>query len=147
MFALSSQPLDTETLHRRLRSEQDGAVVVFEGVIRNRHGDRAVAALEYESVEALAAETFAALETEAIRRFGLSQVLAVHRTGRVAAGEPAVWVGVASPHRDAAFSGCRFVIDELKHRLPIWKKEIYADGANRWVNEPEKRQDTGGGCG
>ena len=135
LFALSPDPLDGPALHRRLHSLTDGAVVVFEGVVRNHHNHQAVTALAYEGVEALAAETFAAIEQEAIAQFGLTQVIAIHRVGQVPAGEPAVWVGVASPHRDAAFAGCRYVIDELKQRLPIWKKELYEDGHARWVNE------------
>lgn len=136
LFSLSSDPIDSPQWHRCLHSLTDGAVVVFEGLVRNYHGDRPVAALDYEAVEGLALQTFAAIEQEAVAMFGLSRVIAVHRVGRVSAGDPAVWVGVASPHRDAAFAGCRFVIDELKQRLPIWKKEVYEDGAVRWVNEP-----------
>jgi molybdopterin synthase catalytic subunit len=111
-------------------------VVVFEGTVRDTHEDRGVVALEYEAADALATRTFAAIEQEAIHRFGLEAVSVVHRIGRVPAGEPGVWVGVASAHREAGFDGCRYIIDELKQRLPIWKKECFADGTHRWVNAP-----------
>lgn len=136
MFALSADPLDGPGLRRGLASSASGAVVVFEGTVRETHDGRTVTALEYEAAEALAADAFAAIEQEAMERFGLEAVRAVHRIGRVAAGEPGVWVGVASAHREAAFDGCRYVIDELKQRLPVWKKECYADGTHRWVNAP-----------
>jgi molybdopterin synthase catalytic subunit/rhodanese-related sulfurtransferase len=110
-----------------------GGFVTFEGKVRDTHRGRKVVALEYEAYEDLAVEEGNRLLLEAKRRFGLTDARAIHRTGRLAIGETAVWIAVAAPHRHEAFAACEFVIDELKKRVPIWKKEHYAEGDSGWI--------------
>ena len=113
-----------------------GAVVVFEGRVRAESGGRAVLRLEYEAADGPARAEFARIEEESKKRFGVLSVECVHRTGIVELGELAVRITVRSAHRGEAFDACRYVIDELKHRLPVWKKEHYADGPAQWINAP-----------
>jgi len=134
MFELTSTPLDSAALLARLGRPDAGALVVFEGRVRNHHLGRPVTHLEYEAFDELALAEGAAIVAEAERLHPGAHVLCVHRTGTLAIGEIAVWIGVASAHRAAAFAACRHVIEDLKRRLPIWKKEHHPDGAAEWVN-------------
>ena len=102
--------------------------------MRNENDGHKVLRLEYEAYEPLAIIEGDKIFAEAKREFPFLHALCVHRTGMLEIGDCAVWVGVASPHRDEAFRACRYIIDELKVRLPIWKKEHYADGHSGWVN-------------
>jgi len=136
MFRLSSEPIHAEELKIEVADPGAGALLVFEGHVRAHNLDRRVLALEYEGAEALAAREFERIEAEARARFAVTRILCVHRTGKLQVGEMAVWIGVSAGHRGAAFDACRFLIDELKHRLPIWKKEHYADGDSGWLNAP-----------
>ncbi len=136
MFRLSPQPLDPAQLRRELVEPEGGALVVFEGVVRNHNQGRAVTRLDYEGAEALAIREFDRIEREVREQFDFLKVLCVHRVGQLAAGDIAVWIGVTSVHRSAAFAACQFVINELKKRLPIWKKEHYAEGDSGWINAP-----------
>src|SRR5512146_548158 len=129
MFRISPAPLDPDALRRELSAPGAGGFVTFEGRVRPRNQDRAVQALEYEAYGGLAEKEGLRILAEARERFALGAALCVHRVGRLEIGEIAVWVGVAAPHRGNAFDACRFIIDELKRRVPIWKKEHYADGA------------------
>lgn len=138
-FALSEEPLDDArlaTLRKETEDPGGGAFVAFEGRVRDHNEGRAVASLAYESYAALAHAEAAAILAEAHGRFPLLSVRCVHRVGTLAVGEVAVWVGVVAAHRDAAFDGCRYVIDELKGRVPIWKKETYLDATTDWVGCP-----------
>lgn len=117
---------------------EDGALCVFTGVVRNHNQGRAVRYLEYEGYEEMVTAVFEEIAAEARKNFGVTQVLIVHRLGRMEIGETSVAVAVSSPHRREAFEACRFAIDTLKHRAPIWKKEFYDDGSS-WLEEP-------GGC-
>ena len=134
MFSISSTPLDLGALARELRDQQAGAYVSFEGWVRNRNDGRPVQGLEYEAYVPLAEKEGGLILSEARAKFAVLDVRAVHRTGVLALGELAVWVGVTSAHRDAAFAACRYVIDEAKTRVPIWKRERYADGSTTWIN-------------
>ena len=96
--------------------------------------EAAEALLEYEAFEELGLKEGERIVEEAIRRFGVQKAACVHRVGDLAIGELAVWVGVSSGHRGEAFAACRYIIDEVKHRVPIWKKEHYLDGDSGWVN-------------
>ena len=116
-----------------------GGIVTFEGVVRASTAGRAVVRLDYEAYAVLALAEGERVLAEARDRFGVESVHAVHRTGTLAPGETAVWVGVAAAHRDAAFAACRFVIDEVKARVPVWKREHYADGPAEWVGAPHPR--------
>lgn len=134
MFELTATPIDSAALLARLRRPDAGAVSVFEGRVRNHHLGRPVTHLEYEAFDDLALSEGAAIVAEAERLHPGARVLCVHRTGSLAIGEPAVWIGVTSPHRQTAFAACRHVIEDLKRRLPVWKKEHHPDGAAEWVN-------------
>ncbi len=136
MFALSDRPLLEHPLVQSLADPAAGALVTFEGRVRQQNQGRAVTRLEYEGAELLAANEFKSIEAEASQRFDITQLHCVHRTGMLEIGEIAVWMGVLAPHRGPAFDACRYVIDELKKRLPIWKKEYYADGDSGWINAP-----------
>lgn len=110
-----------------------GAVVTFEGLVRNVNEGRPVVALEYSVYPELALKEGEKILEEARQRFPLEAVKAVHRVGRLEIGDLAVWIAVASGHRGEAFEACRWIIDEIKERVPLWKKEIYADGDSGWL--------------
>lgn len=135
MIGLSAQPLDVGVLVAAVKTEAHGAVVTFLGTTRETSPDdpRPVAALEYEAYEAMALPEMEAIAREAEERFGPLGIAMMHRTGRVALGEPSVAVVVAAPHRGKAFDGCRYAIDALKSRVAVWKREIYRDGDAAWV--------------
>lgn len=134
MFRMSDKTIATEALRQQLKDPAAGGVCVFEGWVRNLNEGRAVDRLEYEAYEPLAIKEGEKVLSEARERFPHLQAACVHRTGLLELGDCAVWVGVASAHRDEAFKACRFIIDEIKIRLPIWKKEHYTDGDSGWVN-------------
>ena len=133
-FRLSSAPVDPASLRAELADASCGGYASFEGLVRNHNEGQQVLRLEYESYAPLALREGERIIAEARTQFGLHGALCVHRVGALELGEIAVWVGVAAPHRDEAFRGCRYIIDEVKHRLPIWKKEHYASGDSGWVN-------------
>ena len=146
MFELTALPLDAAALAGRLAAPDTGALVVFEGRVRNHHLGRPVTRLDYEAFDAMARLEGEALVAETERIFPGTRVLCVHRTGALEIGAAAVWIGVASAHRDAAFAACRHVIEEIKLRLPVWKKEHHPDGAAEWVNcTAVARPDAGAG--
>ncbi|MBY0551234.1 MAG: molybdenum cofactor biosynthesis protein MoaE [Candidatus Obscuribacterales bacterium] len=134
MFSISTTTIDSQQLSNKLEDERAGAFVCFEGRVRNHNDGRQVTALEYEAYEELALKEGERVIKEAKEKFGILNCIAVHRTGPLAIGDVAVWVGVVSAHRAEAFDGCRYIIDEIKHRLPVWKREHYADGKIEWVN-------------
>ena len=135
MIGLSAQPLDPDALVRAVKTDAHGAVVTFLGTTRaTSPGDpRSVDALEYEAYETMAIAEMETIAREARDRFGPLGIALVHRTGRVALGEPSVAVVVAAPHRGAAFEACRYAIDALKSRVAVWKREIYRDGGAAWI--------------
>ena len=134
MFEISAQPIDGTALRAALGDDRAGACVTFEGWVRARNEGRPVDGLDYEALPGLAEKEGNRILDEARARFPILGARAVHRTGSLALGELAVWVGVTAEHRAAAFDACRYIIDEAKARLPIWKKERYADGTQGWVN-------------
>ncbi len=133
-FEFTQEPIDAAGLACPLALDSAGGFATFEGRVREVNEGRVVTALEYEAYEALAIAEGERIVTEAIRRYGALRARCVHRLGKLKVGEVAVWVGVAAPHRAEAFAACRAIIDEIKHWLPIWKKEQYADGDSGWVN-------------
>jgi molybdopterin synthase catalytic subunit len=133
-FAITDQPIEPATLQAGLRNDAAGACASFEGWVRNVNEGESVDALEYETHAAIAASEGEAVIAEARERFGILDAVCVHRVGRLAIGDCAVWVGVSAGHRGAAFDACRYIIDEIKQRLPIWKKEHYRKGETAWVN-------------
>lgn len=135
MIGLTAHAIDAAALERAVKTDAHGAVVTFLGTTRETSpGDpRPVAALEYEAYEALAVAEMRTIANETRERFGPLGIAMVHRTGRVALGEPSVAVVVAAPHRGAAFDACRHAIDALKSRVAVWKREIYRDGGTAWI--------------
>ena len=133
-FSFSQQPLEAERYRTELSGAAAGGYASFEGWVRDHNDGRRVERLEYEAFEALALREGARIVTEAIERFGILHAACVHRVGDLAIGEMAVWVGASSAHRAEAFAACRYIIDEVKHRVPVWKKEHYVDGDSGWVN-------------
>ena len=134
MFKLTDIAIDPSALTKALNNDAAGAVVSFEGRVRDHNDGKAVDHLVYESYEKLAAKEAEAILKEARERYPVLEAHCVHRVGRLEIGEVAVWVAVASAHRKEAFDACEFIIDSIKHRLPIWKKETYSDGSYEWVN-------------
>lgn len=134
MMRVGKQVIRPEELRGRLADPRAGAYAAFEGWIRNENEGHDVLRLEYESYEPLAVKEGERVLREALERFPILKAMCVHRVGMLEIGECAVWVGVSAPHRDEAFAACRYIIDEVKVRLPIWKKEHYADGHSGWVN-------------
>ena len=133
MFQLSPTSLDPVALRAALAQPDAGALVVFEGWVRNHNNGQPVTALFYEAAPDLCRSEAEKILVEVRTKYAISDVRCSHRIGQLAVGELAVWVGVTAPHRAAAFVACRYVIDELKTRLPIWKKEFYADQPARWI--------------
>lgn len=134
MFRIAEEPLHPESLKDELRDFGAGALVTFEGWVRDTNEGKPVRELAYEAYAAMAEKEGARIIQEATQRFGLLHAACVHRVGTLALGNVAVWVGVSTPHRGEAFQACRYIIDEVKHRVPIWKKEFYTDGDTGWVN-------------
>jgi molybdopterin synthase catalytic subunit len=146
-FRLTNRAIDPAALLGGLGDWGAGACVTFEGRVRNQNAGRSVKALDYEVYAPLAEREGEKIVGEAREKFQIIAALCVHRTGGVALGDIAVWVAVAAPHRAAAFDACRYIIDETKARLPIWKKEHYADGTAEWVNCAAGGPKEGGGPG
>jgi molybdopterin synthase catalytic subunit len=133
-FQFSRVPIDPAALRAKLADPACGGYAAFEGWVRDHNEGQRVQHLEYEAYEALAVREAGRIVAEAVTRFGIAHAACAHRVGDLAVGELAVWVGVSAPHRDEAFRACRYIIDEIKHRLPIWKKEHYVNGDSGWVN-------------
>lgn len=133
-FSFSKTPLTPEVYRTALEDPAAGGYTAFEGWVRNHNEGHAVTRLEYEAFELLANKEGERIVSEAMQRFGVLKAACVHRIGSLAIGELAVWVGVSSRHRAEAFAACRYIIDEVKHRVPIWKKEHYVNGDSGWVN-------------
>ena len=134
LIKITTQTIDPDELRKALFDPGAGAYCGFEGWIRNENEGNKVLRLEYEAYEPLAITEGEKILAEAKKEFPNLHAHCVHRTGMLEIGECAVWVGVSSAHRDEAFHACRYIIDQLKVRLPIWKKEYYADGHSGWVN-------------
>ena len=146
MFRLTPASIDAESLRAALENPACGACVTFEGLIRNHNEGRAVLRLEYEAYGALALKEGEAIVREARARFRIEEAACVHRTGLLEIGEMAVWVGVSSAHRGEAFKACAYIIDTVKQRVPIWKREHYADGSKEWVDCTCATPDSGAGA-
>jgi molybdopterin synthase catalytic subunit len=138
-FALADLPIDVAALRRRLDATDVGAVVCFEGRVRDHNDGRAVDGLSYQAYAELAEAEGTRIVDEACARFDVRHVVCVHRIGDLALGEIAVWAGVSAGHRAAAFDACRYVIDEVKVRVPIWKREHYVEGASEWLHPGSDR--------
>jgi molybdopterin synthase catalytic subunit len=129
---LTRQPIDTAALSREIRTWEDGAVLIFEGIVRNNTRGRRTLYLDYEAYDEMALRQMQQLAERAIKDFGVRAVSIVHRLGRIDIGETSVLIAVASAHRVAAYEASRWLIDTLKKTVPIWKREHFEDGAV-WV--------------
>ena len=127
MFRLVTEPINTEALRDALLRPEDGAVAVFEGIVRNHSHGRAVRYLEYEAYESMAIEALKEIGVRAKAEFAIHEIGIVHRLGRLFPTECSVSIVVTAVHRAAAFDACRFAIESIKQSVPIWKKEIFAD--------------------
>ncbi len=134
MFALSPETIDGAALMEKLADGAAGGCVTFEGWVRNENDGRDVRHLEYEGYAAVASKEGQRVLDEALEKFDVLRAECVHRVGHLEIGDMAVWIGVSAGHRAAAFDACRYIIEEIKSRLPIWKKETYTDGDSGWVN-------------
>ncbi len=133
-FSLHQTALEPKALLGALRRPNCGGYVSFEGAVRDHNEGRRVLRLEYEAFAPLAVREGERILADACARYGLEQAYCAHRIGALEIGDIAVWVGVGAPHRGEAFDACRYIIDHIKHSVPIWKKEYYADGDSGWVN-------------
>jgi MoaE-MoaD fusion protein len=128
VFQLIRVPIDIQKIADGLQKPEDGALVVFEGVVRNNSQDKAVRFLEYDAYESMALKKIEEIGSRARNQFAIRDIAIVHRLGRMDIGECSVAIIVASAHRGSAFEACRFAIDTIKKIVPIWKKEFYEDG-------------------
>jgi len=134
MFRIIAEPIDPPALKAELLDPHAGACVTFEGWVRNHNEGKPVQALDYEAYTQLAEAEGERILAEARARFAVQTIVCLHRVGTLQIGDLAVWTGVSAAHRGSAFDACRYVIDEVKARVPIWKKEHYTDGASEWIN-------------
>lgn len=133
-FRVTDRPVDLASFRETMQDVSCGAYVQFDGWVRNHNEGQKVLRLEYEVYEPLAVKEGERILAEAVDRFGVNKAASIHRSGLMELSDVAVVVGVSSPHRDEAFEACRYIIDQVKVRLPIWKKEHYANGHAEWVN-------------
>lgn len=132
MIAITKSPIDLQEVFESVVTPETGGVNIFVGATRNHTQTRAVTMLEYEAYEPMAVKMMNEIADQARQRWEVHSVSIVHRVGKVPVGESSVVIAVSAVHRDAAFQACRFLIDELKRVVPIWKREYFADGAVEW---------------
>lgn len=130
---ITREPLDATRILADVGAAHDGAVLLFQGIVRNHNDGRPVTGMRYEAYEAMAEKVLAEIASEAAERLGTPRIAVAHRVGELDIGEASVVIAVSSPHRAEAFDAGRYVIEEIKKRLPVWKHEHYADGERRWV--------------
>lgn len=133
---VTDAPLDAAAARARVADSRSGAVVVFEGVVRDHDDGRDVTMIEYEAHPTASEVMRAAAEMVAAAHPALTGVVVLHRTGPLQVGESALVAAVASPHRAEAFAGCAAIVDEVKRVLPVWKRQVFPDGSDEWVNCP-----------
>jgi len=129
LVLLIRDPIDAGALIDRVRTVADGAVVTFDGCVRNQSHGRRTLYLDYEAYESMAVAKMREIAAAARAQFAIDRIAIAHRLGRLEIGETSVFIAVSAPHRPAAFDACRFAIDTLKRTVPIWKKEYFEDGA------------------
>jgi MoaE-MoaD fusion protein len=135
LFLLTSESINSQKVANDLKNPEDGALVVFEGIVRNNSLGKKVRFLEYDAYESMALKKLEELGAQAKQQFEIRDVAIVHRIGHMEIGECSVVIAIASAHRSPAFDACRFIIDTLKKVVPIWKKEFYEDG-EIWIEGP-----------
>ena len=129
LILLVPGPIDADALIRHVRTGADGAIVTFDGCVRNQSHGRRTLYLDYEAYESMALGKMLEIAAEVHAKFPIDRVAVAHRLGRLEIGETSVFIAVSAPHRAAAFDACRYAIDTLKRSVPIWKKEYFEDGA------------------
>jgi molybdopterin synthase catalytic subunit len=132
LFRLIREPINIQQITESIQRPEDGAIVVFDGVVRNNSKNKAVRFLEYDAYEAMALKKLEEIGLRAKSEFEIRDIAIVHRLGHMEVGECSIVIAVASAHRGPAFDACRFAIDTIKKIVPIWKKEFYEDG-EVWV--------------
>jgi len=132
MVRLQSEPILADELTAEIRGDEDGAIALFLGTVRNHNQGRRVLYLEYHTYPEMAVREMQSIEEQVRERFGVSGLTLVHRTGRLEIGEVSVGVAAAAAHRAEALDACRAMIEELKRRVPIWKKEFF-EGGEVWI--------------
>lgn len=128
-FELFHTPIDPSLAVQHIRAHHDGAIVTFDGFVRNESHGRRTLYLEYEAYESMALSKMREIAGQIHLKFRIHRVAILHRLGRLEIGETSVFIAVSASHRSAAFDACRFAIDTLKRTVPIWKKEYFEDGA------------------
>jgi molybdopterin synthase catalytic subunit len=128
-----TDPIKAEEVLRDLGTSEDGAQLLFLGVVRDHSQGRAVTRLDYEVYESMAERTLSQIASEASHRFGTDRITVLHRVGELKVGEVSTAIAVAAPHRGEAYEASRYIIEELKQRLPIWKREHFVEGDSDWV--------------
>jgi molybdopterin synthase catalytic subunit len=131
---LVRDPINTSALLARVSRPSNGAVLLFVGVVRDVNDGRAVSGIEYSAYEPMAARELGDIAREAGQRFSLEDIAIEHRVGELALEEASIGIAVAHPHRAEAYEASRWIIEEVKRRVPIWKREHYADGTREWVD-------------
>ncbi len=129
IYKLMREPIDHAALSNHVRALEDGAIVTFDGFVRNQSHNRPTLYLDYEAYETMALAKMREIGAQLHEKYRIHRVAMVHRLGRLEIGETSVFIAVSAPHRAAAFDACRFAIDTLKRTVPIWKKEYFEDGA------------------
>lgn len=132
VYRITEEPIRPDALFNLVRSDADGAVVTFAGVVRDNSLGRETEHLVYDAYREMAERKLREIGTEIKAKWGLDRVAILHRVGRMEIGEISVLIAVASPHRREAFEACHYAIDRLKQTVPIWKKEVWTDGET-WV--------------
>ena len=138
--AIVSRPLDPGALLAEVSGAANGAAIVFVGTVRNINDGRDVSGIDYAAYLPMAERELAAIVAEAAERFGTTDIVVEHRLGHLALTEASVVIAVSHAHRGAAYDASRYMIEELKHRVPIWKREEYVDGTREWVGAGESKQ-------
>ncbi|OHD70620.1 MAG: molybdenum cofactor biosynthesis protein MoaE [Spirochaetes bacterium RBG_16_49_21] len=133
---LQNEPIDMAQMLHEVESDSDGAVVSFVGKVRKNSRGKNVLHLEYEAYREMARKELAKAADEAEEKWGISNCLVAHRFGRIEVGEASIIIAVSSPHRHEAFLAAQYLIDTVKKKVPIWKKEYYSDGSS-WINDKE----------
>ncbi|HKJ02189.1 MAG TPA: molybdenum cofactor biosynthesis protein MoaE [Longimicrobiales bacterium] len=131
---VTAEPIDPGDVLARVGAHEDGAVLLFLGVVRNHAEGRPVAGMRYDAYEEMARSVLAEIAREASERHGTERIAVVHRVGDLKLGETSVAIAVSTPHRAEAYAANREIIEEIKQRLPVWKNEQYLDGASTWVD-------------
>jgi molybdopterin synthase catalytic subunit len=143
--AIVEAPIDTSALTAEVARHANGATVVFIGTVRDVNDGRAVSGMEYTAYRSMAEREMADIVREACAQFGTSDIVVEHRIGMLELGDASVVIAVAHPHRGAAYDASRYVIEQLKQRVPIWKREAYVDGTREWVQAGSGNREAGRG--